>query len=113
MVTHDTPPSRSRRLLYQDEARMEYGRLLWKNTTMRNRLISHWTDNRNPYHERFANFRSDIEWLLGTAPGNDDHVDLILRERGLSLRALVREIPPVFGSFFHTSRHQLSPEKMP
>jgi len=34
------------------------------------------------------------------APGQDDaSLDVHLRSRGHSLRAVVREIPPVFGDF--------------
>ena len=89
-----------RKLLYQDEARLEYGRILWKNPQMRMRLVVHWTDQRHPYAERFQRYRSEVETLLESQPEEDDFLDRELRRRGLSLRAVVKEIPPVFGSFF-------------
>jgi hypothetical protein len=88
------------KLLYHDEARLEYGRLLWKNPVMRQRLLTHWTDPRHPYNERFAECQADIEWLLRTSPSENDQIDVSLRAKGSSLRVLVREIPPVFGDFF-------------
>ena len=42
-----------RRLLYQDEARLEYGRMFWADPRKRQRLLDHWLDARHPSHERF------------------------------------------------------------
>jgi hypothetical protein len=84
---------------YDDIARFEYGRLLWRNTQMRLRLLGHWTDLRHPYHERFSRQRELIEEVL-SSPDTEESLDLRLRTRGTSLRCVAREIPPVFGSFF-------------
>lgn len=82
---------------YQDLARLEYGRLLWKNAVTRARLLKHWTSAENPYGDRFAGKKQLIERVLSAEVG-DEQLDLQLRKEGLSLRSVVREIPPVFGS---------------
>jgi hypothetical protein len=82
---------------YQDLGRLEYGRLLWANPAARARLLRHWTSPRHPHHARFAAHRELVEKVL--SPGVDDvALDAFLREQGQSLRAAVREIPPVFGT---------------
>jgi hypothetical protein len=64
-------------------------------------LLSHWTDPRHPYAGRFENdFRNLIERVLLATADDDDALDLELRAEGKSLRVVVREIPPVFGSFY-------------
>ncbi len=94
----------TRRLTYQDEAKLEYGRLLWRNPEARARLLGHWTDARHPHAERFSEtWRPWVEMILTTAgdeaTGEDD-LDSLLRVEGLSLRVVAKEIPPVFGSFY-------------
>jgi hypothetical protein len=88
-------------LLPHDQARLEYTRLLWRRPHCRERLLKHWTDPRHPYARQFSfRFRPFVERVLGSAPERDDELDRELRKDGLSLRAIVREIPPVFGSFY-------------
>lgn len=93
------------RMLYQDIARWEYGRILWKNPSLRERLLSHWKDERHPYRHRFLEkyepyvTRIMIEGDTVTPSELDD----ALRAEGLSLREVIREIPPVFGSFWAVS----------
>ena len=87
-------------ILYQDYAKLEYGRMLWKHFDFRQRLLRHWTDPRHPHAERFAEWRVEVEKLLESPKGSDDQLDAELRQRGLSLRVVVREIPSVFGDFF-------------
>ena len=87
-------------ILYQDYANLFYGRMLWKDPAMRQRLLRHWTDARHPHAERFQEWRNEVESLLASPKGSDDELDKQLRERGLSLRVVVREIPSVFGDFF-------------
>jgi len=41
-----------------------------------------------------------VKALLASQPGDDERLDNQLQARGLSLRVVVKEIPPVFGSFF-------------
>jgi hypothetical protein len=84
---------------YDDVARFEYGRRMWRQPAMRARLLRHWTDSRHPYCQRFERQRALIEEVLCSeqSPGE---VDEKLRNRGTSLRCMAREIPPVFGDFF-------------
>jgi len=84
---------------YDDLARLEYGRILWRNPRDRQQLITHWTDSRHPYRERFLEQRELIELILTSAESEED-LDAKLRARGASFRAVLREIPPVFGSFW-------------
>lgn len=81
---------------YQDIARLEYGRLLW-NSASRSRLLAHWLNPEHPYAERFRSKRSLVERIL-ESPLPDDQLDRQLQSEGHSLRSLMREIPPVFGS---------------
>ena len=87
-------------LSLEDFARLDYGRLLWKNPAVRARLLAHWQDPRHPYRERFAARRELVEALL-TAPA--DRIDAIAETHHTSLRAALREIPPVFGHFWSDS----------
>lgn len=90
-----------RRLLYQDESRLEYGRRFWRDQFKRERLLSHWLDERHPYSERLRDrWLPLVDRVLRSQPGDDDSLDAALQSEGVSLRAVVKEIPPVFGSFF-------------
>lgn len=84
---------------YDDIGRFQYGRMLWRDPAMRQRLLRHWRDVRHPYPERFAVRQPLIESILGSSETHCE-LDRRLRERGASLRSIAREIPPVFGSFF-------------
>jgi hypothetical protein len=81
--------------VYKDIARFEYGRLLWKNPSVRQRMLAHWSDSKHPYHHRFLENQGTIEEVLGSL-SSDEELDRDLRKRNLSLRAVVREIPPKF-----------------
>ena len=84
-----------------DLARLRYGRILWKRPSARKRLLRHWTDPRHPYADRFSEtYRPAVEKVLSADPANDLALERELRSAGLSLRVVVREIPPVFGSFY-------------
>ena len=84
-----------------DWARLEYGRLLWKRQETRERLLRHWCDPRHPYSGRFqARYRELVELLLESEADDNERLDADLRKRGHSLRTIMREIPPVFGSFY-------------
>jgi len=85
---------------YDDFAKLQYGRMLWKMPDMRARLLRHWTHPEHPHAERFQGWRAEVERLLLSPRGADDQLDAELRQRGLSLRVVMREIPSVFGSFF-------------
>lgn len=84
---------------YDDIARFDYGRKLWRQPDMRARFLRHWTDERHPYKHRFLEQRELIEEVLSSSEPPED-LDQRLRARGTSLRCVAREIPPVFGSFF-------------
>ena len=88
-------------LLMHDQARLEYARLLWRRPRARQRLLRHWKDPRHPYAPRFEEeHRPFVERLLNAAESDDDQLDADFRAEGRSLRTVVREIPPVFGSFY-------------
>ncbi len=90
-----------RRIIYQDEARLEYGRLFWKNPERKALLLAHWQDVRHPYSERFLEkWMPQVDRVLSATPKDDDALDAELQSEGLSLRVVVKEIPPVFGSFW-------------
>ena len=88
---------------YDDVARFEYGRRLWRDPSARARLLAHWLDQRHPYQRRFRAAQQLVEIILSS---NDPPalLDAQLRHRGTSLRAATREIPPVFGMFYSSSR---------
>ena len=84
---------------WDDISRFQYGRRMWRLPDMRARLLAHWTDERHPYRERFQTQRAWVEEILSSdVPAV--RLDEQLRRRKTSLRCIVREIPPVFGSFF-------------
>jgi hypothetical protein len=88
--------------VYDDLARLEYGRLFWRNPVMRQRLLRHWLDERHPYRERFQEYRALVEEALESS-ASDKELDRSFRARNTSLRCVVREIPPVFGHFWKDS----------
>lgn len=88
---------------YDDVARFEYGRRLWKYSDFRKALIAHWLDERHPYRERFLRRRELIQDVLASQESPEELQEKLLA-RGTSLRCIAREIPPVFGSFFKDSR---------
>jgi hypothetical protein len=97
-----------RRLLYQDESRLEYGRRFWRDPAKRERLLQHWLDERHPYSDRLRRrWLPLVDRVLQSEPDQDDSLDAALQSEGSSLRAVVKEIPPVFGSFF-TATNQRS-----
>jgi len=85
---------------FQEYAKLEYGRLVWRNLEFRERLLGHWRDPRHPHAERFAEHEAEVRHILESPKGSDAQLDAQLQQRGLSLRVVVKEIPSVFGSFF-------------
>jgi len=51
---------------YDDIARFEYGRMLWRDPDFRARLLRHWLDERHPYRHRFQEQRLLIEEVLNS-----------------------------------------------
>jgi hypothetical protein len=84
----------------QEYAKLEYGRLLWRVPAYRQRLLCHWKDARHPHAARFAEHEAEVIRILASAKDSDAALDAELRRRQSSLRAVVKEIPSVFGSFF-------------
>ena len=87
-------------IYYQEYAKLEYGRMVWRDPKFRERLLRHWKDPRHPHAERFAEHEADVRYILESPKDSDAKLDNELRGRGSSLRAVVKEIPSVFGSFF-------------
>lgn len=96
------------KLLYdlEDQARLEYSRLLWTNPESRRRLLYVWEHPEHPHRERFQENRdliirfleaSDPQGYLGSLP-----------EKKWSLRTLAREIPCVIWSLWDESRNAIS-----
>ncbi len=85
---------------FQEYAKLEYGRMVWRSLEFRERLLRHWTDPRHPHADRFARHESEVRHILESPKGSDAALDAEFRRRGSSLRAAVKEIPSVFGSFF-------------
>jgi hypothetical protein len=83
---------------YDDVARFEYGRLLWRQPAVRASLLANWLNERHPYRERFLAQRELIEAVLASTEAPET-LDRRLRLKGTSLRCVAREIPPVFGAF--------------
>lgn len=84
---------------YQDMARLEYARVLWKNPAARKRLLAHWTNEQHPHAGRFEANRDLLEEVLASDV-TEQEMEKSLRLRNWSLRTLAREIPPVFGDFY-------------
>lgn len=87
-------------IYFQEYAKLEYGRMVWRVPEFRERLLRHWRDPRHPHAERFAEHEADVRYVLESPKGSDSSVDAELRKRERSLRVVVKEIPSVFGSFF-------------
>jgi len=85
---------------FQEYAKLEYGRLLWRVPDYRERLLRHWHDPRHPHAGRFAEHELEVCHVLESTKGSDAELDAELRRRNLSLRVVVKEIPSVFGAFF-------------
>lgn len=99
-MSNDTDSPRWPLLLHY-EARLDYGRLLWRRPGARARLLRHWTDPRHPNADRFSReYRALVECVLMAGAEEDDVLDAELRKQAQSLRSVVREIPPVSGSFY-------------
>ena len=87
-------------IYFEEYAKLEYGRLLWRVPAYRKRLMRHWHDPRHPHAGRFAEHEAEVANILASPKDSDNKLDAELRQRNSSLRAVVKEIPSVFGSFF-------------
>jgi hypothetical protein len=87
--------------IYAEEyAKLEYGRLIWRVPAYRERLLRHWHDPRHPHAKRFTEHETEVTRILASPKDSDAALDAELRQHDSSLRAVVKEIPSVFGSFF-------------
>jgi hypothetical protein len=84
----------------EDEARLHYSRVLWKNPQYRRRLLYVWEHPEHPHRERFEENRKLVEGLLECA-NPQVYVDAIANR--WSLRTLTREIPCVIWSLWDES----------
>ena len=78
---------------FQEYAKLEYGRRVWRIPHFRERLLRHWRDPRHPHAERFAEHEAEVRRILESPEGSDAELDAELRQRQLSLRVVVKEIP--------------------
>ncbi len=44
-------------IYFQECAKLEYGRMVWRDPEFRERLLRHWRDPRHPHAARFAEHR--------------------------------------------------------
>jgi hypothetical protein len=89
-------------LSYEDEARLQYSRILWKNPRTQRRLLYVWEHPEHPHRERFEENRALVVGLL---EGVDPQAYLeSLPSKKWSLRTLTREIPAVIWEFWDESK---------
>jgi hypothetical protein len=89
-------------LNFEDEARLQYSRILWKNPRTRKRLLHVWEHPEHPHRERFEENR---ELVVGFLECDDPqvYVDSVAGSGKWSLRTLTREIPCVIWSLWDES----------
>ena len=86
----------------EDEARLHYSRLLWKNPQYRRRLLYVWEHPEHPHRGRFEENRALVVGFL-ECENPQAYVDSVAGEKW-SLRALTREIPCVIWKFWDESK---------
>ena len=88
-------------LSLEDESRLQYSRILWRNPRTRRRLLYVWEHPDHPHRERFEERRVLVTGLLEHA----DPVRYIETLGGTwSLRTLTREIPCVIWDLWDESK---------
>jgi hypothetical protein len=83
----------------EDDARLEYGRLIWNNRRGRQRLLYVWEHPDHPHREIFAEQREMVVGLLECA----NPVEYIKGFPDWSLRTMTRQIPAVIWSLWEES----------
>jgi hypothetical protein len=86
-------------LNFEDEARLQYSRILWKNPRTRRRLLHVWE---HPHRERFEENRELVVGFLEGA-GPQVYVESLAPKKW-SLRTLTREIRRVIWKFRDESK---------
>jgi hypothetical protein len=91
----------------EDDARLHYSRVLWKNPHYRRRLLYVWEHPEHPHRERFEKNRQLVEGLLEC---NDpqEYVNTVAGANKWSLRTLTREIPSVIWTLWDESAQEPS-----
>jgi hypothetical protein len=96
-------------LSLDDEARLQYSRILWRNPRTRRRLLYVWEHPTHPHRERFEENRELVVGLLETS-SPDSYIDA-LPQKKWSLRTLTREIPCVIWELWDQSAEAVASEK--
>ena len=93
-------------LSLEDEARLQYSRILWRNPGTRRRLLYVWEHPEHPHRERFEEYRELVVGLLecGDPQGYVDSAE----PKTWSLRTLTREIPCVIWELWDESAEKLA-----
>jgi hypothetical protein len=85
----------------EDEARLQYSRILWRNPRTRRRLLYVWDHPEHPHRERFHENRDVVVGLL---EDSDPEAYVEGLPRKWSLRTLTREIPCVIWDLWDESK---------
>ena len=92
-----------RPLSLEDEARLQYSRILWKNPRTRRRLLYVWEHPDHPHRERFEENRDLVVGFL-ECENPQTYIDSVAGHAKWSLRTLTREIPCVIWEFWDESK---------
>ena len=88
-------------LSLEDESRLQYSRILWKNPRTRKRLLYVWEHPDHPHRERFEENRALVVGLLE----HSDPAAYVASVGGTwSVRTLTREIPCMIWEFWDESK---------
>jgi hypothetical protein len=88
-------------LSLEDESRLQYSRILWRNPRTRRRLLYVWEHPDHPHRERFEENRPLVVGLLEHA---DPSAYVAALGGAWSLRTLTREIPCVIWDLWDESK---------
>lgn len=95
-----------RGLSLEDESRLQYSRILWRNPRTRRRLLYVWEHPDHPHRERFEENRALVVGLLE----HKDPAAYVAAVGGTwSLRTMTREIPSVIWSLWDESKSVAGP----
>lgn len=89
----------------EDEARLQYSRILWKNPGTRRRPLHVWEHPEHPHRERFEENRELVVGFL-ECENPQAYVDSVAGRDNWSLRTLTREIPCMIWEFWDESKEK-------
>jgi hypothetical protein len=92
-------------LSLEDEARLQYSRILWNVPRTRKRLLFVWEHPNHPHRERFEENRQLVQGLLECADPQA-YIDKVAGATRWSLRTLTREIPAVIWTLWNESKEK-------